>query len=360
MRIVITGASGNVGTALLRRLHREPGLELAGVVRRPPGEGAGAPYAGVEWHRADVARPGAADVLAEAFAGADCVVHLAWQIQPSHDQVTLHRANVEGSRAVIDAVLRAGVPALVVASSVGVYAAGPKDRFVDESWPKTGIAASSYSRHKATVEAMLDDVEATHPELRIVRLRPALIFQREAGTEIARYFLGPFAPVRLLRYGRIPVVPNHPRLRVQAVHADDVADAYAKAILSDVSGPFNIAALPVLTPRRVATRYHGITVPVPAGLLWAGAAATWRARVQPIDAGWVALALGAPLLNSDRAQIELDWTPAIDADRALDDLIQGMAHLAHTDSPPLTGRPTRPGRFRGLLRGRVPGTGNPY
>src|SRR5690349_20276318 len=169
MRIVITGATGNVGTAVLRRLQREPDVDLAGVVRRIPREDAGAPYAGVEWHRVDVAGPDAADGLAKAFAGADCVVHLAWQIQPSHDQDALYRANVGGSRAVLDAVRRAGVPALVVASSVGAYAAGPKNRYVDESWPHTGIAASSYSRHKAAVEAMLDDAESA--KLRIVRLR---------------------------------------------------------------------------------------------------------------------------------------------------------------------------------------------
>jgi nucleoside-diphosphate-sugar epimerase len=360
MRIVITGATGNVGTALLRRLQREAGLDLAGVVRRPPSDRAGAPYAGVEWHSVDVAGPDAVDALAKAFAGADCVVHLAWQIQPSHDQAALRRANVGGSGAVIDAVLRAGVPALVFASSVGVYAAGPKDRFVDESWPATGIAASSYSRHKATVEAMLDDVEAIHPELRIVRLRPGLIFQREAGAQIARYFLGPFVPVRLLRFGRIPIVPDHDRLRVQAVHADDVADAYAKAIASESAGPFNVAAPPVVTPHRIAARYHGITVPVPTALLRTAAAATWRARLQPVDPGWVALALGAPLMSSDRAHNEWNWTPSIDADQAIDDLIAGMAHHAHTDGPPLTGDPTRPGRLRGVLRGRVPGTGNPY
>ncbi|WP_433687727.1 hypothetical protein ACQP0I_01525 [Micromonospora carbonacea] len=37
MRIVVVGASGNAGTALLRRLRREWGLDLVGVARRPPG-----------------------------------------------------------------------------------------------------------------------------------------------------------------------------------------------------------------------------------------------------------------------------------------------------------------------------------
>src|SRR5687767_3753176 len=139
MRIVVVGASGNVGTALLRRLRRESGLELVGVARRLPDPSAGAPYDLVRWHSCDIGEPGAADQLTEVFSGADAVVHLAWQIQPSHDQRVLHRTNVGGSRAVAQAVLRAKVPALVFASSVGTYAPGPKDHPVSERWPTTGV-----------------------------------------------------------------------------------------------------------------------------------------------------------------------------------------------------------------------------
>ncbi|WBB78046.1 NAD-dependent epimerase/dehydratase family protein [Micromonospora sp. WMMD882] len=361
MRIVIVGASGNAGTALLRRLRREPGLELVGVARRLPAPTAGAPYDGVAWHSCDVGEAGAVDRLTGVFAGADAVVHLAWQIQPSHDQEVLRRTNVGGSRAVVEAVLRAGVPALAYASSVGAYAPGPKDRPVSERWPTTGVPGSSYSQHKAQVEELLDGVERQHDELRIVRLRPGLIFQRDAATEITRYFLGPFAPVRLLRYGRIPLVPTHRRLRLQAVHADDVADAYARALLSpDARGAFNVAADPVLTPELVARHFHGWTVPVAAPVLRTAAALSWRARLQPVDPGWVQLALDAPLMSSERAGTELGWRPRTDALAALRELFAGMAGGDHTDSPPMSGREDLAGRPGGLVRGRPAGEGNPY
>ncbi|GAA0807792.1 NAD-dependent epimerase/dehydratase family protein [Spirilliplanes yamanashiensis] len=359
MRIVIVGATGNAGTALLRRLRREPGLDLAGVVRRPPRQPTG-PYDGVEWHAADI---GAGDgALETAFAGADAVVHLGWQIQPSHDERRLHRTNVLGTRAVVDAVVRAGVPALVYASSVGTYAPGPKDEpGVGEDWPHTGVAGSLYSRHKAAVEALLDTAEAEHPRLRIVRMRPGLVFQRDAGAEIGRYFLGPFAPVRLLRFGRIPVVPDHPALRVQAVHADDLADAYARAALGDARGAFNIAAGPVLTPTLAARLFHGRTVGVPGAVLRAGAGLSWRLRLQPTDSGWVELGLRLPLMSTARAERELGWRPAVPADDALRELVAGLADRAHTGSAPLTGSATAPGRLGGvLLRGRLPGSGDPY
>ncbi|TDC83053.1 NAD-dependent epimerase/dehydratase family protein, partial [Micromonospora sp. KC606] len=350
MRIVIVGATGNVGTALLRRLRREPGREVVGVARRLPGPDAGAPYDGMEWHACDIGAPDAVGKLAAVFAGADAVVHLAWQIQPSHDQRALHRTNVGGSRAVSTAVVRAGVPALVYASSVGTYAPGPKDHPVSERWPVTGVRGSSYSRDKAEVEAMLDSLEAEYPSLRVVRLRPGLTFQRDAGTEISRYYLGPLAPVRLLRFGRLPVVPTNRRLRMQAVHADDVADAYARAVLGDARGAFNVAADPVLTPELVARHFRGWTIPVAAPVLRAAAALTWRARLQPVDTGWVDLALNVPLMSSDRAEAELGWRPKVDAVAALKDLFAGMAHRAGTDSPPMSTSADLPGRPAALLR----------
>jgi UDP-glucose 4-epimerase len=359
MRIVIVGATGNAGTALLRRLRRESGVSVTGVVRRPPRRPQ-PPYDGVEWHAADIGAPGAADRLERLFGGADAVVHLAWQIQPSHDQRILHRTNVLGSQAVFAATARAGVPALVYASSIGTYAPGPKDRRIDEDWPHTGVPGSSYSRHKAEVETMLDGLEAEHPSLRVVRLRPGLIFQRDAGTEIGRYFVGPFVPVQLLRFGRLPLVPSHPGLRVQAVHADDVADAYARALLGDARGAFNVAADPVLTPRVAAQQFHGYQVPVPDALLRGAADLTWRLHLQPVDPGWIDLALHAPLMATGRAAAELGWRPATDAVTALRELLAGMAERAHTDSAPLSGVPSLPGRLGGVLRGRLPGTGNPY
>ena len=358
MRVVIVGASGNAGTALLRRLRSEGDVEIVGIARRTPRwEGV---YRDVEWHTADVAADGAADRLAGVFRGADAVINLAWQIQPSHDPRRLYRTNVLGSREVARAAVSAGVGALVQASSVGVYSPGPKDRFVDESHPRRGVPESSYSRHKALVERMLDDVERDRPDLRVVRVRPGLIFQRAAGTEIGRYFAGPLLPARLLRYQRIPVIPGHRRLRLQAVHADDVAEAYTKIVRSDVRGPFNLAAGPVLDAEVAASVFHGVPLKVPSPALLGAAALSWGLRLQPVDAGWVHLALAAPLMSTERAARELGWTPRTDAVAALRELVAGMAERAHAPSPPLSGDPRLPGRLAGLAHGRLPGTGDPY
>src|SRR3954447_6094421 len=226
LRVVVTGATGNVGTSVVRALGADPAVEeIVGLARRMPSWTAPK----VRWESCDVA----ADDLAPRFAGADAVIHLAWLIQPSRDERELERVNVDGSRRVFEAAAAAGVPRLVHASSIGVYSPRPKDRPGDESWPREGVESLFYSRHKVECERMLDALEAAHPSLRVVRLRPGLIFKREAGPGSRGLFAGPFLPASLLRPGLLPVLPLPDRLVVQAVHTDDVAEAYRLAALSE-------------------------------------------------------------------------------------------------------------------------------
>jgi nucleoside-diphosphate-sugar epimerase len=345
MRIVITGATGNVGTSVVRALGGDPSVtEIVGVARRlpdwrPPR---------TRWVAADVAR----DDLSAIFDGADAVIHLAWLIQPSRDAAQLERVNVDGSRRVFDAAARAGAGALVHASSIGVYSPGPKDRAVDETWPRDGVPSLFYSRHKAAAERALDVVEAAHPELRVVRLRPGLIFKREAGPEVRRLFAGPLLPARLLRPGLLPLLPLPDRLVLQCVHGEDVGEAYRLAALSPhARGAYNIAANPVLDPVRLARALGARRVRVPERPLRLLADATWRAHLQPAPPGWLDLGLEVPVMDTRRAREQLGWTPRHDAPSALRELLAGMREPAGLDTPPLRPHAGGPLRVRELLSG---------
>jgi nucleoside-diphosphate-sugar epimerase len=342
MRVVVTGASGNVGTSLLRALDGEAAVtSVLGLARRRPE----LELAKTTWATADVA----ADDLTGHFRGADVVVHLAWLIQPSHDPFAMWRTNVVGTERVLAAASQAGVGAVVGASSVGAYSPGPKDRRVDEAWPTHGVTTSSYSRDKAYQERLLDLFERDHPGVRVVRLRPALTFKRVAASEIRRYFLGPLFPGSLARADAIGVVPKVRRLRTQAVHTDDVGQAYRLAVVGDARGPFNLAADPVLDADTVAALLDARPVRVPAGLLKAGAAATWRLHLQPVSPGWLDLALQSPLLDAGRARAELGWRPRRNATETLQELLAGLREGAGAPTPPLdprAGGPLRLGEFR--------------
>ena len=328
MKVVVTGATGNVGTSTVKALGESPEIdEIVGLARREPTW----TQPKTSWVEADILN---AD-LEEVFAGADAVVHLAWAIQPSRDAVTLERTNVEGSRRVFEAVAAAGVPKLVHASSVGAYSRGPKDRQVDESWPTEGIPTSFYSRHKVAAERELDRFEADNPETRVVRMRPALIFKDEAANEIRRLFVGPFLPNFLLRRGLLVALPRIDRLRFQAVHSDDVGQAYLRAVLADVDGAFNLAAEPPLSPQEMAERIGVRSFPVSARVVRRLADLSWRAHLQPTPPGWLDMALNVPMMSSERARAELGWEPHRSGVEALEELLEGMREGHGGATPPL-------------------------
>jgi UDP-glucose 4-epimerase len=345
MRIVVTGATGNVGTSLLAALSADDAVEeIVGLARRIPL----LKVARTRWVGADVVH----DDLVPTFRGADAVVHLAWLIQPSHDRDTTHRVNVEGSRRVFAAAAAAGVPALVYASSVGAYSPGPKDRRVDESWPTGGIPTSFYSRDKAEVESILDAFERAHPSMRVVRLRPGLIFKADAASGIRRLFAGPLLPTPLLRRRLIPIVPALERLVFQSVHSLDVGEAYRLAVLrEDARGAFNIAAEPVLDPRELGRLLGARPVPVPEKALRAIVDGSWKLRLQPTPPGWLDLALGVPVMDTTRARDELGWSPTRSAGDALLELIDAMRRGEGLDTDPLKPGGAGPLRIREFLTG---------
>ena len=344
MRVAVVGATGNAGTSLLRSLGDDPSIdEIVGIARRRPQIA----FPRTTWTCADIVT----DDLVAAFRGADAIVHLAWLIQPSRDRATTRSVNVDGSRRVFEAAAAAGVGTIVYASSVGAYSPGPKDRTVDESWPTGGIPTSFYSRDKSDVEAILDGFEAAHPDIRVVRLRPGLIFKREAASGIRRLFVGPLLPTPLLRRRLIPIVPAMERLRFQAVHSYDIGEAYHLALTRDVRGAFNVAAEPVLDPPELARLLEARPVPVPPRVLRTVVDASWKLRLQPTPPGWLDLALGVPLMDTTRAREELGWAPRHTGGEALLELIDGMRRGEGLDTAPLEPGGAGPLRVREFLTG---------
>jgi UDP-glucose 4-epimerase len=341
---VIFGGTGNVGTSLLEALSDEAAVEeVVAVARRPVQRS----YPRTTFATADIT----SSDLVPIVRGADAVVHLAWLIQPGRNESITRRVNVEGSERLFRAVAEAGVRKLVYASSVGAYSPGPKDRPVDESWPTEGIVSSFYARHKAEVERLLDRLERERGELQVTRMRPGLIFKREAATEIRRLFVGPLLPRSVVQPRWIPVVPDTPRLRFQAVHSLDVGDAYRRALLSETRGAFNLAADPPIGVSELAEVLHARPVKVPAALLRAVAAATYSMRLQPSEPGWLDMGLSVPLMDTARARSELGWEPRVSATEAISELLAGIREGADEDTPPLARATSGPARIRELLTG---------
>jgi nucleoside-diphosphate-sugar epimerase len=147
------------------------------------------------------------------------------------------------------------------------------------------------------------------------------------------------------------VVPDIDRLVFQAVHSYDVGEAYRLALVGDAAGPFNIAADPVLDPGELGRILDARPVSVPARVLRAGAAASFKLRLQPSEPGWLDMGLGVPLMDCTRAQEELGWRPQRSASDALRDLLGGMREGAGLETPPLEAGGAGPLRVREFLSG---------
>ena len=144
---------------------------------------------------------------------------------------------------------------------------------------------------------MLDGVEAAIPSCGSSACGPGLIFKREAAQEIRRLFVGPAAARRrCCSRGCCRCSRCRPGSSLQAVHADDVGEAYRLAALdADARGAYNVAAEPVLDAARARAAARR---PARAGARRARCARpptlTWRARLQPTPPGWLDMGLARP------------------------------------------------------------------
>ncbi|MGY1618269.1 NAD-dependent epimerase/dehydratase family protein [Geodermatophilus sp. SYSU D00691] len=325
LTVAVTGASGNVGTALLRRLTGSGAAEVRGLARREPPDQP--PWDRVRWTFADLGEADSEQALPEFLDGADAVVHLAWALQPGRHPEALRRVNVEGTRRVVRAAVAAGVRHVVHMSSLGAYAPGARGQQVTEDWPTTGIPSSQYSRDKAEAERAVRELGTRSPDVTFSVVRPTLVLQPAAASEIGRYFLGPllYGAARLLPEPVAKVLPLPlPQVTVGFIHADDVADALERILDRRASGAFNLAAEPTMDADDLAKALGTFRVPVPAPVLRAALGTAFAAHLVPTEPGWLDLGLNAPALDTTRARRLLDWAPFHRGDEVLAQFVAAL------------------------------------
>jgi nucleoside-diphosphate-sugar epimerase len=214
VRVLVTGAFGNIGAATLRELlnagHAVRAFDLASpTTRRAAGRFAGR----CEFFWGDITN---ADEVVRAVAGRDAVIHDAALIPPKSERLPelTHRVNVEGTRHVVAACeAQPSKPRLVFASSVTVF--GPsRDRPPPRRADEPVVATDHYSRSKIAGEEI---VRASSLDWIVVRFgaAPPEVTSFSAERDLAQLFR------------------SDPDTRVEYVHPRDAALAQANALSCD-------------------------------------------------------------------------------------------------------------------------------
>ena len=235
MRVVVTGASGVVGSCVVAELVRR-GHDVHGLSRGPQSV---LPER-CRHTRADVRDADALiQVMTDGGEPAGAVVHLAWATCPSRDAGATHSVDVGGTRAVVGATQRAGVTRLVVMSSVLAYGASvdTAGRSMVESDPLRPNPIHPYSLYKACAEELVET-----SGVNALLVRAATVLGRYSTGVTQQRFAAPFL---------VGVKGTYNLL--QFIHPDDVGRFVADAVLRpDWTGPVNLAASDVIALREVA------------------------------------------------------------------------------------------------------------
>lgn len=266
--VAVTGATGFIGRHLVRELLAR-GARPVGVVRNPERVPA-LREAGVELRRADLTEPRA---LEEAFAGVDAVMANAGVVSLGTERRdALVRANVEGTRNVLEALARAGVTRVVHTSSVSVYRRKRGTYHEDDPLHDPNGWSSPFGHYAVTKAAAEREAVrlASSLGLRLAIARPGAIYGAWDEVSFTRWFL---------RVTRVPAITAFPtRLAIPVIYAGDLARAMCELLVRDVpsgraynlTGEAGVPMGELLEAYRAAGgRVPRLVVPIPVPLRYA-------------------------------------------------------------------------------------------
>ncbi|QTE31375.1 NAD-dependent epimerase/dehydratase family protein [Pengzhenrongella sicca] len=327
MRVLVTGASGMLGRAVVGRLLRD-GHAVRTFQRGPAG------VAGTDEQRGSVTDE---DAVARATRGCDAVVHLAAKVSLTGPEDEFRRVNLGGTTALLAAAAAAGVARFVQVSSPSVAHLGAAIVGAGAGVADPGRARGAYARTKAAAE--LAALAAHSPELAVIAIRPHLVWGPGDTQLVARV-------VERARAGRLPLLGAGAAL-IDTTYVSNAADALAAALVAPRAAYGRAYVVTNGEPRPIRDLLAGICAAagapspawsVPAGLaraagglveaVWsgrAGAGAGARAGAgaqvgagEPPMTRFLAEQLSTAHWFDQRAtRSALGWTPAVTLDEGL-------------------------------------------
>jgi len=222
--VLVTGATGFVGSAVVRAIAGNVG-NLRALSR------ASSPRDNIDGVECEIVVGDMRDAasMAGAMAGVTRLYHVAADYRLwARDPNDILRANLEGTRTVMEAALAAGVERIVYTSSVATLRAGNADHSTDESEPLPGPEAiGAYKRSKVAAERLVERMVAE-------RGLPAVIVN--PSTPIGPRDIKPTPTGRILIEAANGKIPAFVDTGLNLAHVDDIARGHVFAMQSGKVG----------------------------------------------------------------------------------------------------------------------------
>jgi UDP-glucose 4-epimerase len=296
MRYVITGGSGYIGSRLVDLLERRDDTEKIVVCDVAPPKGY-RPH--TEFERVDVRDRAAVRSVLDRVRP-DVLVHLAFILNPSHDEEFAYNVDVNGTHNVLEAASQAGTSQVLVTTSGVAYGAFPDNPVpLTEDDPVRGVAGFTYARDKTESDRLCQLWAATHPERVMTIVRPCIVF----GPNVDNYL------VRLWTKQPFAVDVGTMERDIQFVHEEDVVEGITALLLGRHAGAYNVAGDGLMTNRECAELIDTPIRKMPLRLYRGLARVMWKLRQSEVPPGGIEFALHSWLLSNEKLKRTTGWSP---------------------------------------------------
>lgn len=296
MRYLITGGSGYIGSRLVERLSERPETEQIVVadVRKPARFRPKTSFRELDVRDA----AGTRALLAETRP--DVLVHLAFLLNPIHDEHTMYDVDVNGAQNVLSAASEAGTEHVLVTSSAVAYGAFAENPVpLTEDDPVRGVPGFSYARDKTEADRLCQLWALEHPDRVMTIVRPCQVFGPAVDNYLVRLWLK--QPFRA-DLGGIDIP-------LQYVHEDDLVEALILLVDGRHSGAFNVAGDGEMRTSECAELIGMKTRRVPERLWRRFAGLMWKLRVAEAPPGAIDFAVYPWVISNQKLKDATGWQP---------------------------------------------------
>jgi UDP-glucose 4-epimerase len=267
--VALTGCSGYIGSRLLRFMDESEAVsKIIGVDINTPTYSTPK----MDFHRLDVRDPSLTNLF--VLNEVEKVVHLAFIVNPMHNDALMHDIDVNGGRNVLAATAACGARHLVLASSSSAFGAFPDNpEWLTEKDHPRRMRNYTYASDKYEVEMIARLFKEDNPGVKLALVRPCIVYGPNVDNYLSRFML------------RLPMVPliGGEMPEMQFVHEDDVAEVFIRVLEKEAEGFFHAVGEGTINITELIEWSGKPTMSFPVSLLYPTIDILWKLHAPLIE-----------------------------------------------------------------------------